>query len=521
MDMNSQESKQVTLESWKEIAAYLQRDAKTARRWEKEEGLPIHRHSPNSRSSVYAYPTEIDAWRVSRKVVAPEAVPTRSLLRFPAFALTALLCLIMVGNGIRPQTASAQQKRALAKRLLCSGCGDLLPADLSRDGRLMVFTDWAAGDIAIRDMSTGKVKRLFAKPATPKDSQSRAAGPLFSSDLRQIVYLWALDEQGQHAQLRLMPNEPGGKSRILIDSLTDPYVPAGWFPDGKSVLLMHVKAETEAQLVRATLADGAMKVIKSGDLRRLYYNAGSRPGISPDGRYIVYSALAVSPSKAPPAATDRKDTHIYVLAADGSSETEIVKTAGTNKNAVWTPDGKHILFTSDRSGKVDLWSIAVENGKAAGSESLVSADVGEIDAVGLYGGSYYYATSQVGAEYVNIAEFAPSGNGQNRLTRATESFVGIRPTWSPDGKSIAFKRHHPGLENEYDLVVRSLEIGDERTYPTNLGTTGYGGATWLHDGQNHRDGSWARWLAPELPHRSENRGVQGADCRDSADCFFP
>ena len=40
------------LESWKEIGAYLQRNVVTARRWEKEEGLPIHRHSHKSRSSI-------------------------------------------------------------------------------------------------------------------------------------------------------------------------------------------------------------------------------------------------------------------------------------------------------------------------------------------------------------------------------------------------------------------------------------------------------------------------------------
>src|SRR6476660_4074422 len=90
------------LESWKEIAAYLQRQAKTVRRWEKEEGLPIHRHSHKSRSSVYAYPSEIDAWRASRRTV-PEPVPAKPLWQRPAFALTLALCLVMVGNGIRPQ----------------------------------------------------------------------------------------------------------------------------------------------------------------------------------------------------------------------------------------------------------------------------------------------------------------------------------------------------------------------------------------------------------------------------------
>jgi hypothetical protein len=65
---------QARLDSWKAIGAYLQRDERTVRRWEKEEGLPIHRHSHKSRSSVYAYPDEIDAWRASRKI-APQAMP--------------------------------------------------------------------------------------------------------------------------------------------------------------------------------------------------------------------------------------------------------------------------------------------------------------------------------------------------------------------------------------------------------------------------------------------------------------
>jgi len=99
-----------TLESWKEIAAYLQRDAKTARRWEKEEGLPVHRHSHSSRSSVYAYPSEIDGWPSSRKAVPEPAPLWKTLLAPPralAFGATMLLCLVMAGNGIRPERFGA------------------------------------------------------------------------------------------------------------------------------------------------------------------------------------------------------------------------------------------------------------------------------------------------------------------------------------------------------------------------------------------------------------------------------
>ena len=56
------------LESWKEIAAYLDRDVTTVQRWEKREGMPVHRHLHDRSGSVYAYSSELDAWRQSRKL---------------------------------------------------------------------------------------------------------------------------------------------------------------------------------------------------------------------------------------------------------------------------------------------------------------------------------------------------------------------------------------------------------------------------------------------------------------------
>jgi phage terminase Nu1 subunit (DNA packaging protein) len=63
------------LDSWKEIAAYLGREVRTAQRWERREGLPIHRHSHVKGSSVWAFRHEIDAWRCSRDRAASEAAP--------------------------------------------------------------------------------------------------------------------------------------------------------------------------------------------------------------------------------------------------------------------------------------------------------------------------------------------------------------------------------------------------------------------------------------------------------------
>ena len=53
------------LDSWKEIAAYLKRDIRTVRRWEKTQALPVHRHAYLKRGLVYAYKHELDAWWIS------------------------------------------------------------------------------------------------------------------------------------------------------------------------------------------------------------------------------------------------------------------------------------------------------------------------------------------------------------------------------------------------------------------------------------------------------------------------
>ena len=54
------------LDSWKEIAAYLKRDIRTVQRWEKREGLPVHRHQHDERGTAYAYSAEIDRWLEAR-----------------------------------------------------------------------------------------------------------------------------------------------------------------------------------------------------------------------------------------------------------------------------------------------------------------------------------------------------------------------------------------------------------------------------------------------------------------------
>jgi TolB-like protein/tetratricopeptide (TPR) repeat protein len=99
------------LDSWKEIAAYLKRDVTTAQRWEKREGMPVHRHVHDKGGSVYALTQELDDWiqsrrpRVDESEKKPEAeMPTAAPSGHNAiaarrsrlwFVLAAVLCLCL------------------------------------------------------------------------------------------------------------------------------------------------------------------------------------------------------------------------------------------------------------------------------------------------------------------------------------------------------------------------------------------------------------------------------------------
>lgn len=121
------------LDSWKEIASYLGRDMTTVQRWEKQEGMPVHRQLHQKRGSVYALSSELDAWRQSRKLrFEEEDVPARAapadaggqpttvpqgrhrLIVVSALVVLALVALVYFAARIRGDYASRHQIKSLA-----------------------------------------------------------------------------------------------------------------------------------------------------------------------------------------------------------------------------------------------------------------------------------------------------------------------------------------------------------------------------------------------------------------------
>src|SRR5579863_9580739 len=105
----SEKPAQDRLDSWKEIAAYLNRDVTTVQRWEKREGMPVHRHLHDRMGSVNASRSELDAWVRSRNLEAvqngdniPSPIPPAPASRsaMPASLTRRLLVLSFVAVGV-------------------------------------------------------------------------------------------------------------------------------------------------------------------------------------------------------------------------------------------------------------------------------------------------------------------------------------------------------------------------------------------------------------------------------------
>ena len=131
------------LDSWKEIASYLKRDVTTVRRWEKREGLPVHRHLHDRRESVYAYTHEVDRWWADRRTElvdktpsSPTAAPRRSTAKWVSAAAAFALAAMAVGISLYrwrgvPEDADAPR----VVRMSIQPEGAIIDLAFSPDGR--------------------------------------------------------------------------------------------------------------------------------------------------------------------------------------------------------------------------------------------------------------------------------------------------------------------------------------------------------------------------------------------------
>ena len=205
------------LDSWKEIAAYLNRDVTTVQRWEKREGMPVHRHLHDRMGSVYASRAELDAWARSRNLRAaqengndapspnPPALPPRSAISTSltrwrlVLPLAAAGAVLAIGASLWFQRTEYFWRNPIADarfQTVTDFDGVEQAAAVSRDGHFVAFLSDRDGqmDVWVTQVGSGQFHNLTRGSAPELVNPSiRTLG--FSPD-GSFVTFWVRKQDG-------------------------------------------------------------------------------------------------------------------------------------------------------------------------------------------------------------------------------------------------------------------------------------------------------------------------------------
>jgi len=322
----------------------------------------------------------------------------------------------------------------------------------SWDGRYIIFTDGTTGNIALRDLAGGET-RLLTKNA---DNRGHAVGrSLMAPDGKSIAYTWGSD--GAAPVIRLVGLD-GAAPRVLYRARDATDIELGaWSPDGtRLAAVVTAKGDTGGlevnRIALISSKDGSARILKTLGPRR----AAPR-GFSPDGRFLACSY---------PPRDDAESRDIYALAVDGGQEVPLVEHPADDRLLGWLPNGKGILFASDRPGPRGIWYLPVAEGRPKGSPELLKSEMGEIEPLGFTrNGSFFFGIESGGMAAYEVA-LDPAALrllSAPALIRKGANETTQHPLFSPDGQYLVYVANR--IANRWLLCVRSLKTGEEREHP--------------------------------------------------------
>lgn len=266
-------------------------------------------------------------------------------------------------------------------------------------------------------------------------------------------------------------------------------------------------------LVAQTTARRPMKV---EDLSR--FRNVSNPQISPDGKWVAYTVSSTDVK------ADKSTTHIWMVGIDGSNDRQITFSNESEGSPRWSPDGRYLSFTSSRPGKArgnQVWLLDRNGGEAmqlteikgrlqghewSPDSKRLALVIGDPDPDAEQGPSPQPGATPRVPKPIVIDRYRYKQDGQGYLLSGRHSYIYLfdiatkkldrltkskwdesSPSWSPDGKRIAFMSNHsddPDRDPSAQLYVADATPGATEKQLTPATTrAGRSRPEWSPDGK--------------------------------------
>jgi len=341
--------------------------------------------------------------------------------------------------------------------------GDSRPAP---NGRYVAYTNWGPANIGVYDLSTGESRDITDEGTwdVPPTGDEFGYHPIWSPDSRYVAYEWCIsgasvDNLKDHRELRIVGLD-GTEPRVIYrtDNFEEEINPYDWSPDGRTILasIEHGKNRSPFHIVLISVEDGSKRILKSfeQDLRRDTSGEDNLMFFSPDGHYIAYD-LDLS--------REYPKRDIFLLKTDGSGDSiPLVTHPADDQLLGWLPDGKRLLFATNRTGVKTMALIDVHEGTSQGVPQVVRRLEVGFQPMGLTrNGTYYYSSKKDVRDVYTATLDLETGKVvvPPALIKASMEGFASAPCWSSDGQYLAYlsKKRSDSMKSlpsyEYDTVT--------------------------------------------------------------------
>jgi Tol biopolymer transport system component len=273
----------------------------------------------------------------------------------------------------------------------------------------------------------------------------------------RIVFTSNVDPAGRWDLFTMRPDGTGVKRLTILPDPKSPFSAPDWSPDGTQIVFTSPSPSSRHGQVYRINADGS-------GLTQLTHSTGidnDSARWSPDGSKIVLNRQGTG------------EAAIWIMNADGTDLTKLTSDLCGNFTPTFTPDGMHILYSSECGGLVSaIWIMNVDgSNKRPLTPSGLEAAGPDVSPDGSH---VVFGQGGDPSEPASIYTMRIDGSGITRLTNAGCCHHDGLPKYSPDGKQIVYLTDHnyPSLDG-MDIYEMNADGTNQHRVTSNLTVGGW------------------------------------------------